>query len=215
MRLRACKGESFNMKSALRLIIPAAALFVGVAGAEAVTFDNVVITAPPLSTGATYAAIGNTISFFTPSALVGDPVAPLRSGLLSIQYDAHIGADPGAFSSITNDTVGVVLGSGQIDFSEDIFEIDGLGNEIGGPIGHIGGSYTVASSTPWDETGSFSRAAKNIRAKKVYLLSAVDTHALDLAAIGIINQHFESVPEPASFAVLGLGIVAVLKRRKK
>jgi len=203
------------MKFALRLLAPAAALFVGVTAAEAVTFDNVIITAPPLSTGATFAGLGNTISFFTPSALVGDPVAPLRSGLLSIQYDAHVGANDGPLGSVTNDTVGVVLGSGTITFSEDIFEIDGLGNEIGGPIAHIQGSYDATSATPWDETAAFSRSALNIRAKKVYLLTAEDTRALDLAAVGIINQHFESVPEPASFAVLGIGIVAIIKRRKK
>jgi len=202
-----------NLK--LRFVMPVLAFGVAVS-AQAITFDNVIIQAPPLSTGSSFTTIGNSISFFTPNALVGDPVAPLRSGILAIQYDAHVDNGPSIFADgLVVDPVGALLGSGTLSFSEDVFELDGLGNEIGGPIGHVDGTIDANFVGTWSQTIMFDHIVKNIRAKKVFVLSAVNTDALDVAAVGIINQNLKPVPEPATMATLGLGVIALLKRRKK
>jgi len=182
--------------------------------AQAVVFSNVTIVSPPLSTGSSWLAIGNSISFFTPAALVGDPVAPLRSGTLNIQYDAD-----NEVAMISNEVVitlgQVTQGSGFIAFIETIFEIDALGNEIGGPIGSISKTFVAGDSPVWSDTIEFSRQVQRFRAKKSFTMSAVDTSALDLAALAQLNQNIGIVPEPATMAGLALGGLALIRRRRR
>src|SRR5690606_37674812 len=98
--------------------------------ASAVTFSFVTIQAPPLSTGSSYQANGNSISFFLPNAIVGDAVAPLRAGNLTIECDADTPAP--ALGAEVGINLGVALsGSGSVFFNERIFELDNIGNEIG------------------------------------------------------------------------------------
>ncbi len=186
-----------------------------VAVASASSFSNVTVQAPPLSTGSTWTALGNSISFFLPNAIVGDPVAPLRAGTLSIQYDA---VTPGpAYANEVGINLGAALsGSGRIFFQEQIFELDNLGNEVsGGPVGVISHTFNPGDPTNWSGTINFSRTVERFRAKKFFTLSATDTADFDLAALGIVNQNIQVVPEPATMAVVGLGVAALMRRRKK
>lgn len=205
-------GQLMN-KFTFRFLGVVAAAFV-TAAAHAVVFYNVIIASPPLSTGSSFLTNANSISFFTPNALVGDPVAPLRSGTLNIQYDADAGIN------IWADQVGINLGtaisgSGFIFFQEQIFELDGSNNEVGGPIGSATHVFDVNSGTQWNTVITLDRLVPRIRVKKAFTMSAVDTQALDLAAVAIVNQNLHLVPEPATIVALSLGGLALLRRRRK
>jgi len=199
----------------LRQLVLASLFTVAAAAAHAVTFTNVIITSPPLSNGSSFSTIGNSISFFTPNAIVGDPVDPLRAGTLNIQYDATSLAP--AYANIVGVNLGAaLLGSGMILFQEQIFELDINGNEVsGGPIGIINHTFTANSNPNWSGTIEFSRQVERFRAKKAFTLIATATEAVDLAAIQIINQNVQTVPEPATMAALGIGAAALLRRRRK
>jgi hypothetical protein len=186
------------------------------AGAHAITFSNVIIASPPLSNNSSWVASGNAISFFTPNAIVGDPTDPLRAGTLNIQYDATDFGGPGFFAVDATVNLGQILqGSGTIFFLEQVFELDANGNEIGGPIGTISAMFDANSGPFWSETIVFSRSVTNLRAKKSFTLSAPDSGAFDIAAVAQINQSIHVVPEPATMAALGLGAVALMRRRRR
>lgn len=182
--------------------------------ANAVVFSNVIIQSPPLSTGSSFSTLGNSISFFTPNAIVGDPVAPLRSGTLNIQYDADAGINMWA------DQVGINLGaaisgSGFIIFQEQVFELDINGNEVGGPIGVASHIFDANSALNWNTMIVLDRLVPKIRVKKAFTMSAVDTNALDLAGVAIVNQNLQLVPEPGTMIAFGLGAAALLRRRRR
>lgn len=182
-----------------------------------VMFTNINVSAPPLSTGATWLALGNAISFSLPNAIVGDPVAPLRAGNLNIQYDGY--TTEAAIGNEVGINLGAAIsGSGTIFFQEQIFELDVQGNEVGGgPVGVITHTFLPGAPMTWSDMITFSRPVERFRAKKLFTLSAVDTAELDLASVGLVNQNLQlvPVPEPATFAALGVGIAAMLRRRRR
>lgn len=181
--------------------------------ASAITFSAVDIQAPPLSLGSSFSTLGNSISFFLPNAIVGDAVDPLRFGNLTIQYDALTPAP--AVASEVGINLGVALsGSGTVFFNEQIFELDSLGNEIG-MIGQVSHTFLPGQATSWSGTIDFSRTVERFRARKYFELGAANTADFDLAAIGIVNQNIQVVPEPATMAAVGLGVAALLRRRKR
>lgn len=181
---------------------------------QAVTFSNILIQSPPLSNGSSANVVGNSISFSTPNAIVGDPVAPLRFGTLNIQYDANSGA-PMISNTVTVNLGTAIAGSGTIVFNELIYELDSLGNEVsGGAIGQATHTFNATSGMTWSSTITLTRQVQYFRAKKSFTMVAVDTTALDLAALSITNQSIEVVPEPATMAALGLGALAMLRRRR-
>lgn len=199
-----------NLKSWIVLSISAVAF----SNASAIVFYNVDIQSPPLSDGSSWTALGNSISFALPNAIVGDPVDPTRAGSLDIRYDAFTAAP--AIASHVGVNLGVAIsGSGTIIFEEQVFEIDNVGNELGGPIGTITHAFNPGDPMNWSGTITFSRAVERFRAKKFFSLSAADTANFDIAALGIVNQNIQVVPEPATMAAIGVGVAALLRRRKR
>lgn len=192
------------------------ALALAAAFSQAVTFSNIVYSFPPLSMDADHEAIGNSISFTTPNAIVGD-ASPLRSGELNIQYNADAGAlllSIGAVVSLGAPT----LGSGTVTFTETVWELDPVNNvTIGAPIGTISHLFNSSTGSFFSGTISLSRQVQHVRVLKSFELNAPTTAALDLAAVAIVNQSINTapVPEPATLAVLGLGAALVAKRRRK
>ena len=183
--------------------------------AHAITFSNVIILSPPLSNGSSFTALGNSISFFTPNAVVGDSTHPLRAGTLNIQYDAtNFGGQAMTANSLSVFLAAAAQGSGTVLFTEMIIELDANGNELGllGTSSHL---FTAQSSSTFNDTIQFSHQVFAFRAKKSFTLSAPDTAAVDLAAVATTNQAVHLVPEPATMAAFGLGAIALLRRKQK
>lgn len=193
-----------------RILVGAFVLAVA-ASANAITFSNVIITSTPLSDGSSYAANGNAISFNLPNAIVGDGVG-VRAGTLNIQYDV----DAGALANGVGANVGVVaLGTGAIAFRESVIELDNLGNEIGGIIGSASFNFNASTPMYYSTTIALTQAVRYLRVKKSFTLVAPDSQAFDLAAVAIVNQNVQVVPEPGTIAALSLGAAALLRRRRK
>jgi hypothetical protein len=187
------------------------------AASQAITFSNVIIQSPPLSDGSSWTPLGNSISFFTPNAVVGDSTDPLRSGVLNIQYDAtNFGG-----GQLTADTLSVTLGSvvlgpqSSVFFTEVVMELDANGNEVGTPLGTSSHLFLPNESPVFNDTIIFNRPVFAIRAKKSFVLSAPATEFVDLAAVTIVNQSIHVVPEPATLAALGIGAAGLLARRRR
>jgi hypothetical protein len=186
-------------------------------GAKAITFSNVIILSPPLSNGSSFTTSANSISFFTPNAQVGDATDPLRSGTLNIQYDAtNFGGPEMTANSLTVTLASSVLGSlSSVVFTEILVELDGGGNEVGTPLGSSTHTWFAGDDPTFSDTIVFSRPVFAFRAKKSFALDAPTTQGIDLAAVTINNQSIQVVPEPATMAALGLGAMALLRRKRR
>lgn len=196
------------MKTAFVAIVTVAA-----AASQAVTFSNFVVGSAPLSTGWSQTTIGNSVSFFLPNAIVGDNQT-LTSGTINIQYDAASG--PAMIANQANVNLGAFFsGTGTIFFTEMIIELDANGNEVAGNIGSISHTFLPNSSPIFSGTINFSRQVTNFRAKKSFTMIAPNVaNQLDLASLGIVNQSVQVVPEPATMTALGIGALALMRRRR-
>lgn len=182
---------------------------------QAITFSNITFNVPPLSNGASFSTNANAISFFTPNALVGDPVHPLRGGLLQISYDADSFGQNMVASDVGVNLGAVAQGSGQVYFTETVYEIDGGGSIVGGPIGFVAHLFDANSGPTFNATIALSRGVDRLRSVKTFELTAPDTPDLDIAAVAIVNQSIQVVPEPATLLGMGLGLAALLRRRRR
>jgi hypothetical protein len=205
-----------------KTLVIALALSVASASQAAFIFSNININSAPLSTGSSSLVIGNSISFMTPNAIVGDtagtPAGSLRGGILQIQYDVEVTGSMAAIVTANVNLGAAVLGANSsVFFIEQAFKLDANGNEVGGNIGSVSHNFTATSNPSWSGAINLTMPANKLRLKKTLILAAPDTGAnnLDLAAVAVNNQSIIPVPEPTGIAAMALGAAMILRRRSK
>lgn len=198
----------FAKKSVRATVIAGSILFA--ASANAVVFSNINITGTAqLIAGASWNITGDEIDFTFTNAIVGDNQA-LRQGNIVITYWADSAA-PLVMDRLVLNLLGGVAGSGFITVSE-LIEDRNTGLVLGTLPTTV---ITNNSQLPFTADIHFNTPSAHIKVKKEFFLSAQDTPAFDMARIGLVEQKLFVVPEPATMAVLGLGVVPFLRRRKK
>lgn len=195
---------------------------IGISGTETLFVNGPPITEP-----------GTTplIDFFpyadgSDSILVGDSTVPTRfSQTYAFTYEVE-NDQAVNYSGIV--LQGILGGSGFISFTENIFAIDGLGNET--LVASFGNSFTVNGTT--DPNGSlsfngnsftyidgdtFDFGVTRYKVKKSFFLM-VDPNGFngneDYAGIALIQQN-HVVPEPASIAAALVGLAGLAARRRR
>ncbi|MBN8690105.1 MAG: PEP-CTERM sorting domain-containing protein [Armatimonadetes bacterium] len=112
---------------------------------------------------------------------------------------------------------GSVFGTGIVQFVEQVYEQTNTGEFL---VGSLTKQWTT-SNTPGNtfaEAGliNLSRPVGQIRVKKEIILAAgTGGTSFDAAAVSIMNQSVHVVPEPGTMTALGLGVAALLRRRRK
>lgn len=175
------------------------------ASAQAGIFTNVSVTGS-LSSGATWLTTATDIDFTLPNAMVGD-LSPGTSGSFTIKYDF---ADANPIDINTLFVLGALSGNGSIAISETVVDINT--NNV---IGSFNGTLTNASQLPFVTPVNLAPASNNIRVTKTFTLNAPNGNNLDLASVTLVEQRLNVVPEPATLTAVGLGIAALLRRRKR
>lgn len=174
----------------------------------AIIFSNVVISGS-LSTGATAVPGPNDIDFTfgTNGAQVGDATAPVRSGNLIITF--NVDSTDGPLTADILSLLGAVSGSGVVIFNEVIEDRTPGSQGIIALADHV---VNVQNPPPVNRVINFSRPSSSIKVKKTLVLSALDTQALDLANVSLLEQRF--VPTPGALALLGMGTIVAMRRRR-
>lgn len=209
----------------------AAALAVTAAASQAVTWT--ILTPPAGALGANASAHTFTGSSIVPipnfpgtangnrSVTLLSPNASVQqgqSGTLFWEYQVS-GLNPGA-SAVNYSISGAVFGAGSVIWSERVFGIDSLNNEIfiNQASGVLNSSNTPGNSFGLNGTITLTNTTfTTLRVKKTFILTSGtgSEPGLNGASVSRINQNIEVVPEPATMTALALGAAALLRRRKK
>lgn len=142
-------------------------------------------------------------------AIVGDSL-PFRQDTIVITFEAK---DAMPIKSVGFSFTNVLLGSGLINYQEIVEDFAGSGI-----IASYSHPVVYAPGGPQFGTIVFDRPSTHIKVKKTFFLFApdsTDVKVFDLAGIGLVEQKFELVPEPASMAALGVGVAALIARRRR
>jgi len=204
-----------SLRAALSLALIGA---FGLAGAQ-VNFSNISATYSMNAGSGTIDWIVNadgtamTVDFTqnAPAFKVGDSTT-FTDGTSRITYDVS-GNTP--ISGIDLLIQGDVEDFGRIDFTESA-------SDAGGSLGSIGDSILGASYSG-GANGAFSNVYHLAFSQAVTTFSVTKTFSMDinqeslpsssLALVGTVEQDLTPVPEPASLAALGIGALALLRRR--
>lgn len=174
----------------------------------AIIFSNIRITGS-LASGGQAVQGANDIDFVfaNNSAQVGDATAPVRSGNIVITFD--VDSTDGPITSDVLSILGAIQGSGLVIFNEVIED------RTPGNVGIIAmASHTLNAQTPPPQNRviDFIRPSSSFKVKKTLVFSALDTQALDLANVSLVEQRF--VPTPGALALLGIAGLSLARRRR-
>lgn len=146
------------------------------------------------------------LSFDFPAGVVGDPVDPLRVSSVTITFDGN--SNSGGINGVVLSALGSALGSGFVTIQTTIDDLATPGTIAVGSL-----TYDVNNPPPVFTSLNFSRATESFRVTTLVSLSALDTQALDLAQVSLIELFFTPVPAPASG--LAFAAVGLLARRRR
>lgn len=128
------------------------------------------------------------------------------SALVEIEYEVTSDTSINALNLLFT---GWNFGTGRIDYREVVFDMEG--NEVASTSGALFGN-----NTPFTQVDDliFSEGLTSYRVTKVFNL-AIDPQSNDvsLSTLGIIEQN--AVPEPATMAVMGIGALGLIARRRR
>mgnify|MGYP005836065813 CR=1 FL=1 len=194
-----------------RMLVAGGLMIAASASFASITFSNIVVTLP---TGFTQHSVftGPTdIDFHFADAMAGDFQA-VRGGTITISYTAT--AAPGLeITGMNLSVLGGVLGSGGVGIDEEIRAV----SSTGPLLGSLSFSSPGDGDLPITHFLEFDGSAQTVYVTKSILIDAeADTADFDFAAVGLIEQNFAVVPEPATMAAvaLGVGILGARRRRR-
>ncbi|MBL8087791.1 MAG: PEP-CTERM sorting domain-containing protein [Chthonomonas sp.] len=202
------------MKKITGKMIAVALVATAAVGANALTFSNFVITGDAgiigtLGTDHFIKTYDCDVDITFNKAWVGDNL-PLRSTTISITFLVTAGANE-MITGVQLAGNALATGSGLVQVSEIVEDQNDFTNGI-----NDGVLVTSTTSGSFNKAWTLRKPAKFIKVKKSIFLSAPNTDARDLAGIGLVEQRFiKAVPEPASIAAMGLGVLALVARRRK
>lgn len=179
-----------------RLVLIALAT-AGVVSANAATFTNITVTGTGFGQFSNFGANGLTFNL-ADNFLIGT-----GSKVVTINY--HVDADPGmSLSDFTVSPVGVTQnGSVNID-------VNHVGEFTSNYVAIGGGSPSVLGS----QTFALSATQTGYDVVTTITLNGLGANSINKATIYNVSYTQQPVPEPATMAVLGLGIAALVRRRR-
>ncbi len=197
------------MKNATAIALLAVLSCAGAAQAT-MTFSDVLIGGS-LSAGASANPGIDSIDFLFPAALVGDPVAPLRSGNLIVAFNVDDDTTPIAKDLLSLVAAPLLSGSGTVFVNETVEDMTDPNNPH--VVATFNGVLDKNTQFPFNATLDFANATQHVRIKKTLVLTAADTPDFDLADMTQMSQSFVHIPEPITVVGVVLGGLTLWRRR--
>ncbi len=197
----------------MKRFAPLALLTLIAVSAQSQTFTNVSFESTIPGSSATFTSSGNS---FTANLTGFELNASNLSGDIAWIYNFDSNPVP-AFSAVTIEIGGQTI-NGVVDIlgNEKIFDM-GTGTPVQVADGVIDGSFAGGPSfESWTYTQTFvfdhpvtlGQAQKDILHMDGYFGTGITD-------VNYIKQTFTPVPEPATMAVMGLGVAALIRRRRQ